>query len=99
MQSLLTRDLKKRLLVKKYEKEVLFFKSIKTKMKLNDNIKWQQNFNLSNIPKNASKIRINKRCLITGRSKANINFFKISRIKLKKLSLDGFLPGVRKASW
>ena len=40
-----------------------------------------------------------RRCEITGRSKGVYRKFRISRIMLRKLALEGKVPGLRKASW
>lgn len=40
-----------------------------------------------------------RRCEITGRSKGVYRKFRISRIMLRKLALEGKVPGMRKASW
>ena len=54
---------------------------------------------LSKLPRNSSKIRIKNRCEITGRSHAVYRKLKISRIILRKLSLEGKIPGMIKSSW
>ena len=38
-------------------------------------------------------------CLLTGRSRSVYRKFGISRIMLRKLALEGKIPGMRKASW
>lgn len=40
-----------------------------------------------------------RRCELTGRSRAVYRKFRISRIMLRKLALEGKIPGMRKASW
>jgi small subunit ribosomal protein S14 len=54
---------------------------------------------LDALPKNSSKNRLRNRCKITGRPRAYIRFFGVSRIKFRDLALDGKIPGVTKASW
>ncbi len=49
--------------------------------------------------KKQSRIKINNRCVITGRTHAVIRFFKHSRIVLRTKALEGFYPGVFKSSW
>lgn len=44
-------------------------------------------------------VRRYTRCLKCGRSKAVYRKFKICRICFRSMALEGFLPGVRKASW
>jgi small subunit ribosomal protein S14 len=43
--------------------------------------------------------RSHNRCLLTGRSKAYLRRFKVSRIMLRELALAGKIPGLKKASW
>lgn len=43
--------------------------------------------------------RATQRCEITGRSRGVYRKFRISRIMLRKLALEGKIPGMRKASW
>lgn len=54
---------------------------------------------LDALPKNSNKNRLRNRCKITGRPRAYVGFFGISRIKFRELALDGKIPGVTKASW
>lgn len=39
------------------------------------------------------------RCEITGRARGVYRKFRISRILLRELALQGMVPGMRKASW
>jgi small subunit ribosomal protein S14 len=39
------------------------------------------------------------RCEITGRKRGVYRKFRISRIMLRELALEGKIPGMRKASW
>ncbi len=43
--------------------------------------------------------RIVRRCELTGRVRGGCRKFRISRIMLRKLALEGKVPGMRKASW
>jgi small subunit ribosomal protein S14 len=40
-----------------------------------------------------------RRCQLTGRPRGVYRKFRISRIMLRKLALEGKIPGMRKASW
>ena len=55
--------------------------------------------NLSALPRNSSPVRVRNRCELTGRARAYIRMFKLSRIKFRELALQGILPGVKKTSW
>ena len=54
---------------------------------------------LSKLPRNSAKNRVRNRCQITGRPHAVYRKLKISRIALRKLGLEGKIPGMMKSSW
>jgi small subunit ribosomal protein S14 len=54
---------------------------------------------LSKLPRDASPTRSKSRCQITGRARAYLRRFKISRIMLRELAHAGQIPGLKKASW
>ena len=54
---------------------------------------------LQKIPRNASPVRIKNRCAITGRSRAYMRQFGLSRIQFRGMALRGELPGIKTASW
>lgn len=54
---------------------------------------------LSKLPKNSSPVRLVNRCSLTGRPRATIRKFGLSRITFRELALQGKVPGVIKASW
>lgn len=54
---------------------------------------------LQKLPRNSSPTRLHSRCSISGRPRAYMRKFGISRIAFRDLALEGKIPGVRKASW
>lgn len=54
---------------------------------------------LARLPANSSPTRLNNRCAFTGRSRAYIRKFGLSRITFREMAHQGFLPGVTKSSW
>ncbi len=54
---------------------------------------------LQKLPLNSSPTRVRNRCVLTGRPRAYMGLFGLCRIKFRELALQGFLPGVKKASW
>lgn len=54
---------------------------------------------LQKLPRDASPTRVRSLCELTGRSRGVYRKFKLSRIKLRELALQGKIPGMRKASW
>ena len=67
------------------------------KLTLEERFKAQQK--LSNMPRNSAKSRVMNRCQITGRPHGVYRKLKISRIALRKLGLEGKIPGMVKSSW
>ena len=54
---------------------------------------------LRSLPRNSSAVRVRNRCALTGRPRGFYRKFGLSRIALRDLALQGYLPGVIKASW
>ena len=67
------------------------------KLPLEERFKAQQK--LSKLPRNSAKTRVVNRCQITGRTHGVYRKLKISRIALRKLGLEGKIPGMVKSSW
>tara|TARA_B100000686_G_C16145428_1_gene644171 strand:+ start:312 stop:617 length:306 start_codon:yes stop_codon:yes gene_type:complete len=67
------------------------------KIPLEERFKAQQK--LSKLPRNSSMIRVRNRCQISGRAHGVYRKLKISRIALRKLGLEGKIPGMVKSSW
>ncbi len=51
------------------------------------------------MPRDASATRIRNRCAMTGRPRAYLRQFGLSRVTFREMALAGLIPGVRKASW
>jgi len=54
---------------------------------------------LQKLPRNASPVRLNNRCAISGRSRGYLRKFGVSRIVFREMALAGKIPGIKKASW
>ena len=65
------------------------------KLPLEERFKAQQK--LSKLPRNSSKVRVVNRCQISGRPHGVYRKLKISRIALRKLTLEGKIPGMVKS--
>lgn len=59
----------------------------------------QARYKLNQLPKNSSPVRLRNRCQMTGRSRAFLRKFKVSRLTFRELALRGMIPGITKASW
>ncbi|GAB5560671.1 MAG: 30S ribosomal protein S14 [Synoicihabitans sp.] len=54
---------------------------------------------LQKLPRNSSPTRVKNRCAMSGRPRAYIRKFGVSRITFRELALAGKIPGVIKSSW
>jgi small subunit ribosomal protein S14 len=54
---------------------------------------------LTQLPRDASPTRVVNRCEVTGRRRAFIRRFKVSRLTFRELASQGLIPGVTKSSW
>lgn len=61
--------------------------------------RWQIQVQLQALPRNSSPVRLKNRCVVTGRTRGYMRKFGLSRITFREMASQGFLPGVRKASW
>ena len=51
------------------------------------------------LPRDSSPTRFRNRCAMTGRPRAYLRQFGLSRVTFREMALNGLIPGVRKASW
>lgn len=54
---------------------------------------------LQKLPKNSSPVRLNNRCMFTGRVRSYYRKFGVSRLVLREMALKGEIPGLKKSSW
>ncbi|MDH3499135.1 MAG: 30S ribosomal protein S14 [Acidimicrobiia bacterium] len=54
---------------------------------------------LAKLPRDSSKTRYRNRCGVSGRPRAYLRKFGMSRIAVRELAHLGELPGIKKASW
>ena len=81
----------------KSRRDILKSKVKNKSLSLEERIVFQNKLN--ELPRNSSAVRHRNRCELTGRSRGVYRKFKLSRIKLRELSMTGDLPGVVKSSW
>ena len=97
--SAVQKNLKRIKMANRYEKKRNELKKIIMNKKLELAERFEAQLKLNKLPKNSSKIRIRNRCEITGRPHGVYRKLKISRIALRKLTLEGKIPGMVKSSW
>jgi small subunit ribosomal protein S14 len=54
---------------------------------------------LAELPRNGAKVRVQRRCQLTGRPRAVYRKFKLSRLAVRELASQGQIPGMVKSSW
>lgn len=54
---------------------------------------------LSMLPRDASPTRLVNRCRVSGRRRAFIRRFEMSRLTFREMASAGLIPGVTKSSW
>jgi len=87
---------KKSIIARQKKREKLVVKYAEKRKALKEAGDWTA---LSLLPRDSSPVRLKNRCSLTGRPRAYIRKFGVSRIKLKELALAGMMTGVNKASW
>ena len=97
--SIIQRNKKRIKLYKKFKSKHDKLLKIANNKKMSADEQFQARLKLSRIPRNASKVRIRNRCILTGRSKSVYRFCKLSRLGLRDLGSKGLIPGLSKKSW
>lgn len=97
--SMIEREKKRQKLVAKYSEKRLELKKIILDEKSSDDDRWEALIKLQKLPRDASPIRQQNRCRLTGRPHAVYRKFGLSRNKLRKYAMQGDIPGLVKASW
>lgn len=97
--SSIQRNIKREKLVAKYATKRAELKKTLSNPNASDEEFFAAQKAMAKLPRNSSKIRLRNRCAISGRPRAYIRKFGLSRITFRELAHDGKLPGVTKASW
>ena len=61
--------------------------------------RWEAQNALQSLPRDASPVRQQRRCRLTGRPHAFYRKFGLARNKLREAAMRGDIPGLRKGSW
>ena len=97
--SSIARNKKRERLVEKYAAKRAELKAILANPDASDEEFWGAQRKLSKLPRNSSPIRVRNRCNVTGRPRAYIRKYGLSRITFRELASNGHIPGVTKSSW
>lgn len=97
--SMLEREKKRRQTVAKYASKRAELKAQINDRALDDDVRWEAQLQLQQLPRNANPIRLQRRCEITGRPRGVYRRFGLGRTKLREAAMRGEIPGLKKASW
>ena len=97
--SMVARENKRARTVAKFAAKRAELKAILKDPNASDDDKWDAQVKLQKLPRNASPVRQQRRCQITGRPHAVYRKFGLCRNKLREAAMRGDVPGLVKASW
>ena len=98
MKYIILKDRRRRILHSLFERRRVVLRALVENLSLSPRIRGQAYRALLSLPRDASPTRIRNRCTLTGRSRAIVRSFGLSRLRFRKLALQGRLVGVKKAS-
>jgi small subunit ribosomal protein S14 len=97
--SIIEREKKRSRMVAKYAAKRAALKAIINNRDASDEERWEAQLKLQRLPRNASPVRLQRRCGITGRPHGVYRKFGLGRNKLREAAMRGDVPGLVKASW
>ena len=97
--SMIEREKKRAKLVAKYAAKRTALKKIINDRNASDDERWEAQLQLQKLPRDASPVRQQRRCGVTGRPHAVYRKFGLARNKLREAAMRGDVPGLVKASW
>jgi small subunit ribosomal protein S14 len=97
--SMIARDLKRARCVQRYAARRAALKEIISNVNASDEERMTAMRKLQALPRNSSPTRMRSRCSITGRPRGFYRKFGLGRNKLREATMNGEIPGLRKASW
>jgi small subunit ribosomal protein S14 len=97
--SAIQRNLKRLRLIEKFAAKRAHLKAVIKNPETPDEDFYKAQAKLTKLPKNSSPIRARNRCSVTGRPRAFIGKFGLSRLTFRELATQGKIPGVTKSSW
>lgn len=79
---------------KRKQKTVNKYAKLRAELKANGD-----HVGLSLLPRDSSPTRLTNRCRVSGRRRAFMRRFEMSRLTFREMALAGLIPGVTKSSW
>jgi len=97
--SMVAREHKRARTVAKFAAKRAKLKEIIGDVNASDDDRWEAQIQLQKLPRNASPVRQQRRCQITGRPHGVYRKFGSCRNKLREAAMRGDVPGLVKSSW
>ncbi len=97
--SMIEREKRRDKLNKKYDTRRRKFKEIVSSIHSSNEEKIDAEAKLQMLPRDSSRSRQRHRCRLCGRSRAYNRLTGLCRIHMRAAVMNGFVPGMHKASW
>lgn len=97
--SMIEREKKRAKVRAKFAVKRAALKAIISDRNASDDERWDAQLKLQELPRDASPVREQRRCGITGRPHAVYRKFGLARNKLREAAMRGDVPGLVKSSW
>ncbi|MEZ5560891.1 MAG: 30S ribosomal protein S14 [Pseudomonadales bacterium] len=97
--SMIEREKKRAKTAARYAGKRAALKAIINDRNLSDEERWEAQLKLQKLPRDASPVRKQSRCGLTGRPHGVYRKFGLARNKLREAAMRGDVPGLVKASW
>lgn len=97
--SMIEREKRRNIAVAKFAAKRAGLKAITKNLELPFEERMNAQTQLQKLPRDASPVRLQRRCRITGRPHAVYRKFGLCRNKIREYAMRGEIPGLRKASW
>ena len=97
--SMVARETKRTRTIAKYAAKRAKLKETIADVNASDDARWEAQIALQKLPRNASPVRQQRRCQITGRPHGVYRKFGLCRNKLREAAMRGDVPGLVKSSW
>jgi len=96
---MIEREKKRAKVAARYQAKRAELKAIINNRNLSDDEHWEAQLKLQKLPRDASPVRRQRRCGLTGRPHGVYRKFGLGRNKLREAAMRGDVPGLVKASW
>lgn len=93
------REKKRTKQVARYARKRAELKAVVNDRNAPDEERWAAQEKLQKLPRNASPVRLRRRCGLTGRPHGVYRKFGLGRNKLREAAMRGDVPGLVKSSW